>query len=148
MRSFTISTDRIGPRRWCWVRIHPTAQSLRAAAQQLNPRVEVDDTGNGWADCYGVFQPPPRYTEGDPGWAANGYAGTIRLLEPTVTVDDDGDPLRAAEHAAHEVLHAAAQIYRMNVNRVLSLGNACGRHEEDLAYIYGELYADLQGKLT
>lgn len=138
MRSFTIATDRIGPRRWCWVRIHDDVEQMRVAAQRLNPRVSVDRTGGGWTDCYGCFQPAPAYPHPqDPEWAANGYAGTIRLAKGWIT----------AEIVAHELIHAAARIYRMNINRELRLGVECHGREEDLAYIYGELFAAMQDKL-
>lgn len=35
----------------------------------------------------------------------------------------------------------------MNVKRDLRLGVECHGREEDLAYIYGELFADMQDKL-
>lgn len=45
---------------------------------------------------------------------------------------------------AHELVHAAVQVYRMNVARSVRLEADCGRREEQLAYIYGELFADFQ----
>lgn len=74
MKIFTIATDRVGPRRWCRVRIHPTAEALQAAAYR--------------------------------------------------------------------------QIYRMNVRTEIRLGRQCGSREEDLAYIYGELYGSFEAAGT
>ena len=134
VRSFAISTDRIGPRRWCWVRIHPDADSLRRAGHRHRP-----DNGRGWWDeCYGCFQ-PARYeqdTTGDVHYPPNGYAGVLRLSRPDLT----------AEIAAHELVHAAATIYRMNVTRTIRLGDGHTgfEREEDFAYIYGELYASFE----
>jgi hypothetical protein len=138
MRSFTISTDRIGPRRWCWVRVHDNVDQLRDAQHRLTP-----SGPRGEMDSFGCFQSVPyrisylTNPDGDGRWPANGYAGTIRLAEGWVT----------SEVVPHELVHAAAQIYRMNVARVVNLGEDCGDREEDLAYIYGELFADLQDKL-
>lgn len=139
MRSFTIATDRIGPRRWCWVRVHDTVEQLRTAAQRLNPRVAHDRNGDGWQGCYGVFQPSPSWHNdaGETWWHPNGYAGTIRVAKGHVT----------AEIVAHELVHAATQIYRMNVRRRVQLGTETGQREEDLAYIYGELSAALYDHL-
>jgi hypothetical protein len=134
VKTFTIATDCVGPRRWCRVRIHPTVEELRVHAQRLNPRVAVDTTGGGWDECFGCFQPPPRFMVGDPGWAPNGYAGTLRLADGHIT----------SEIVAHELVHAAAQVYRMNVAGHINLGPSCRRREEDLAYIYGELYASFE----
>lgn len=78
MRRFLISTERIGPRRWCWAVIHPD-------------------------------------------------------LERRVT----------SEIVAHELVHAAVAVYRMNVRGDVRLGEDCGEREEQLAYIYGELYGSL-----
>lgn len=135
VRSFTISTDRVGPRRWCWVRIHPDADHLRAAGHRHRP----DNGRDWWDECFGCFQ-PARFdhddTTGEARYPANGYAGVLRLSAPDVT----------SEIVAHELVHAAATIYRMNVTRTVRLGDGfTGFHrEEDFAYIYGELFASFQ----
>jgi hypothetical protein len=111
--------------------VHATVVQLRAHAQRLNP-------SGGWDDCLGGFQPPPRYLHGDdPGWVRNGYAGTLRFAEPYVT----------SEIVAHELIHASLQIYRMNVDACVTLGSRVTEKEENLAYIYGELYAELEKKI-
>lgn len=132
MRSFTISTDRIGPRRWCWVRIHDTVEDLRAAAHRFRPHHGRD----WWAECEGCFHPAPiRVTaSGEVKESANGYAGTLRLAVTHVT----------SEIVAHELVHAALCVYRMNVKADVRLGTGCGQREEDLAYICGELYASFE----
>lgn len=136
MRSFTIATDRIGSRgAGAGCVCTTTSTRLRAAAQRLNPK----PPGTGWADTFGCFQPSSFWTnkQGFVWWHPNGYAGTLRLAEGYVM----------AEIVAHELVHAAVQIYRMNVRRRVQLGVETGQREEDLAYIYGELFADLQDKL-
>lgn len=127
MRSLTIATDRVPPRRWWLVRIHPTVEHLRAAARRHRPQ---HDAG-WWDDCVGCCSAAP-----DP-LPSNGYAGMIRYAETHLT----------SEIVTHELVHAAAATYRMNVATVIDLGPECGPGEEDLAYIYGELYADLERKL-
>ncbi|WP_432845985.1 hypothetical protein ACQPXB_35930 [Amycolatopsis sp. CA-161197] len=134
MRRFAISTDRIGPVRWCWVRIHPDLDDFRAAAQRTAPW-----HGAGyWDGCLGCFQPVSyreRFVDGHwvGRWPANGYAGVLRLIDGHVT----------SEIVAHELVHAAAQIYRMNVRSDVRLGSDCGEHEEQFAYLYGELHGSL-----
>jgi hypothetical protein len=135
MRSFTISTDRIGPRRWCWVRIHDTVEDLRVSAHRNAPWHERE----WWSECVGCFQPTAVRLDkatGEPKEPANGYAGTLRLAEGWVT----------AEIVAHELIHAALCIYRMNVKPDVRLGQGCGKREEDLAYIYGELYGSFESQ--
>lgn len=129
MRSFTISTDRIGPRRWCTVRIHDSLDDLRDAAHKLRP----ERGRTGWDDCYGCFHPTYHYFNPDTRrrrYSVHGYAGLIRLANGHVT----------AEIVAHELVHAAVQIYRMNIHPDVRLGANCAGREESLAYIYGELF--------
>jgi hypothetical protein len=133
MRSFTIFADRIDPRRWCRVRIHDTVDDLRRAAHQLRP----DTTAAWWDGCYGCFHPTWHYLNPDTGrrrYSPNGYAGLLRLADDHVT----------AEIVAHELMHAAVQIYRMNVHPDVRLGTNCGGREEHLAYIYGDLFTSFQ----
>jgi len=136
MRSIIISTDRIGPRRWCQVRVHDTVEDLRRAAHRLRP-----DTGAAWWDeCYGCFHPTWHWTDSETGrrvYSPNGYAGLIRLAEGHISF----------EVIAHELVHAAAQIYRMNVHSDIRLGGNCASREESFAYIHGELMNDLIEKL-
>lgn len=139
-RSFTIATTgRVPPRRWWWVRVYDTPDQLRAAAHRSVP-------GYGrahWSDTLGCCQPVPQririHRDGteQPVEPANGYAGTIRLAATHLT----------PEVLAHETLHAAAAVYRMNVHHAVSLGNGCRRNEERLAYIHGELFAALHAAL-
>jgi hypothetical protein len=136
MRSFTISTDRVGPRRWWWVRIHDNVDQLREAAHRHRPWYGRDH----WDDTCGCCHPLGWLNggKGDQHWPANGYAGVIRYSEDYLT----------SEIVAHELVHAALWTYRMNVTGDVRLGRQCGGREEQLAYIYGELYADLELRLT
>ncbi len=130
---FAIATGERGstPRRWFWVRVHRTAAELQEAAYRLHP-----GTGRAfWRDCEGCCQAMVPDEAG--GYPANGYAGIIRLTVATYT----------AEVVAHELLHAAVAVYRMNVCPDVRLGMSVGRREEDLAYIYGELFHDLDRRM-
>lgn len=111
LRSFTISTERIGPRRWCWVRIHPNVEHLRRAAQRTAPW-----HGPGWfSECCGCFQPVPVRVDEKTGRKKphpNGFAGTLRLAEGWAS----------SEIVAHELMHAACTVFRMNVKADIRAG--------------------------
>lgn len=123
-RSFTIATDRVGPRRWWLVRIHATLEGLRAAASAYHPGVD-------FSQCYGACHTALWDTGHGQRYGQRGYAGIIRFAASHIT----------GEIAAHELVHAAVATYRMQVREDVRLGRTVGAREEDLAYIYGELYA-------
>lgn len=133
VRRFTISADRVGPRRWCLVRVHDTVEQLRAAAHRTAPWHGQD----WWDGCVGCFQPSPVRMDAETGAVIDGaYAGILRLAEGWVS----------AEIVAHELVHAALTVYRMNVSADVRLGDGCRRREEQFAYIYGQLYASFEAK--
>jgi hypothetical protein len=133
VRSFTIATDRIGPRRWCRVHIHDTVEQLRTAGYRTSPWHGRD----WWDGCMGCFQPSPVRIDAVTGVAReSSYAGILRLANGWVT----------AEIVAHELVHAALHVFRMNVHPNVHLGPGCRRREEQLAYIYGELYASFEAR--
>lgn len=72
-------------------------------------------------------------------WPSTGLAGVIRLSAENLY----------PEVIYHELLHAACSTYRMNVDVELNLGTAYDdmSREEDLAYIYGQLAADMDTAL-
>jgi hypothetical protein len=132
---FTLSATHVGPRRWIQVRVHPNSDHLVVAADRLAPHHGL----GWWEDCRGCFQPARyRIVQGQVVQAPNGYAGILRLAKGWIT----------PEIVAHELVHAACQIYRMNVKAELRLSNGCGEREEQFAYIYGELAGAMQGKLS
>jgi hypothetical protein len=134
--AFTISTDRIGTRRWVQVRIHPDAEHLERAAYRTSPARGRD----WWTGSRGCFH-TARFKGGEDGWPIwppSGYAGILRLALGWIT----------EEIVAHELVHAALQVYRMNVKADVRLSNGCGQREEQLAYIYGELAADMRRHLN
>jgi hypothetical protein len=127
-------TEWTGSVRWVRVRVHPDPEHLVAAALRVKPWERARD----WEGCLGCFQPVARrerFTNGrwETRWPG-GYAGILRLARGHIT----------AEIVAHELVHAACQVYRMNVARSIRLESDCGRREEQLAYLYGQLYADME----
>lgn len=132
------------------VRVHSSPVEFRRAAHALRPH--RDGVGH-WDRCYGCFHPTCYRLNVDTKairYPANGYAGTLRLIDRDALAREDVS-LPFDEIAAHELVHATATIYRMNVARTVNLGAGHGRsfeHEEDFAYIYGELAADMWTKLV
>lgn len=129
--SFTITTTWGGTRRWWIVRIHPDVENLRRAAARYHPGMDFSETAGVcqaaiWIDDDGEYV---RYGE-------NGYAGVIRFAPPFIV----------GEIVAHELLHAAVATYRMTFDRNVHLGQGVDEREENLAYIYGELYADFESR--
>lgn len=135
VKQITIST-RQSPRRWFWVVIHPDITSLQDAAHRYRPH-----HGRGWWDgCAGCCHPvPDRYDTKTETYRypTNGFAGVLRFAATHLT----------SEITAHELIHAACAVYRMNTARYIQLGDECGHREETLAYLYGELYASLTQQL-
>lgn len=125
-RTFTIATDRVGPRRWWLVRIHDSLDELRRAAARYHPGVDFS-TCEGCCHAASWVDDGGRHVR----YGKRGYAGVIRLADGRLT----------GEVVAHELLHAAVATYRMNVAADVRLGRGVGEREEQLAYIFGDLYA-------
>lgn len=149
-RRFTIrTTGYIGPKRHVVVRVHSSPHQFRTAAHALRPH---RDGATHWDGCYGCFHPTTYLLNEETKairYPANGYAGTLRLIDQDALHAEDKS-LSFDEIVFHELVHAATTIYRMNVARTVNLGGGRGRsfeHEEEFAYIYGELAADMRAKL-
>jgi hypothetical protein len=127
--SFTISTDRVGCRRWWLVRVYDDVEAMRRAGAAYDPSVD-------FSQCYACCQ--AAVWRDDTGaivrFGAYGYAGVIRFCSKMMT----------SEVVAHELVHAAVAVYRMNVVEDVRLGKNVGEREEQLAYIYGDLYASFE----
>jgi hypothetical protein len=137
LHSFRIRTSdwRVPPARWIWVRVHPTQAHMAEAAYRMAPYHGRDFH----KQALGCFQGTPtfeRWDEDRKRWQVRHRpcAGTLRLVDGHVT----------SEIVAHELIHAACQVYRGNVARSIRLEQDCGPREEQLAYIYGELFASFQ----
>lgn len=135
-RTFTIATT-FARRRWWRVAVHDTLDELRKAAHQYRPWVGREH----WAETEGCCHPAGHLDrDGALHYPRNGFAGVIRYAQPSLT----------AEIVAHELVHAAAATLRSLGPRDLRLGDGYRGtllREEQLAYIYGELFADLNGRL-
>lgn len=94
-----------------------------ACVQQVPERWEVSQSGPDVGPLY------PR----------NGFAGIIRLSKDHLW----------PEVIHHEILHAAAVVYRLNVAKDIQLGTFTDDTdaEENLAYIVGQLGADMDTKI-
>lgn len=66
------------------------------------------------------------------------YAGVIRLEKEWVVPDV----------IVHEVVHAAAHIWRLDISKRVNLGDNCYQNEEYFAYIVGDLADQVMSKLT
>lgn len=126
------STDRHdeweGPKRYVCIVIHDTAEQLQEAARKHSP-------GRGWEGVVGCFHPVTEreiYDKKTKKWVdttPKHFAGIIRLCRDRVN----------DEVIVHEVVHAAAHIFRLGVTKRLNLGDNCYRNEEWFAYIVGNL---------
>jgi hypothetical protein len=120
-----------GPKRWIRVFIHDSPEELVAAAQRYSPHMGFKE------GTLGCFHPVPtkrKYIDGE--WVNTShpsFAGVMRLWAGDVD----------AHIVTHEVVHAAAAIYRMDVRPIVHLGRECNVPEEDFAYIVGDLNAGL-----
>lgn len=133
--STTRHTEWGGRCRYIRIVIHPTHQALREAASRFN--------GDDYSNAAGCFHPAPerfridkdgsetRVT--DPHWA-----GTMRLTLKEID----------SEIVTHECVHAGLAIYRMDVCTDVRLGTGDNlRREEQLAYIIGDLTAQVSNAL-
>lgn len=133
---FHASTDRHamwnGPKRYLRIVVHDNLEKFRAAAEKFSPHMD-------WDHAAGAFHPSQKREKWEPllqRWVPTSsphYAGIIRLSLSHTEV----------EVVAHEVTHAAAHIYRENVDESGSLGDNCGEAEERFAYILGDLVASV-----
>lgn len=143
VESWTVSSAHGGTRRWFWVRVHSDRAAMLRAAYRMKPWLGKQFFSS---DTAGLCHPVAgRYRDTDlafenPRWPANGFAGTVRL------VADNMD----SAIIAHELVHAAAAIYRMNIAPSIDLGDGfadIGR-EEDFAYIYGGLAGEMDYEIS
>lgn len=130
----TVSTARAhhetgGRRRWIRLVVHDTLAELRAAADAYRPEYGPD----WWAPAVACFHPAPVRSrvgpDGEMEPIDTGFAGVLRFTRERLDT----------EVVAHECIHAALAVYRMDVTTFVHLGNGCGRREETLAYIAGDL---------
>lgn len=109
---------------WIWVLLYDNIDLLRVDAKK--------EDGEPFLDTLGVSHHYERiiYEDGvEIGILDN--IGKIRLCTDYL----------GATVVAHEVLHSALWIYRLENNKTCDLGSECNDKEEKLCHIYGQLYA-------
>ena len=139
IRSFKVECEPNGPGKghWFWVRFYSNADKLQEAARRC-------DISRGFLSeeytMLGCVQPTiirERYSKEFKDWRRvshrNKLCGVIRLIDP------DGYSLNR-EHLAHELLHATLEIYRRAIRKNANFWETCNQSEEELCYIYGEMY--------
>ena len=127
LHASTTQHDRWGgPRRYIRVYVYDTTPELQRAAAGY--RNEYD----GFSAAGGCFHPAEVKDDEDPHWA-----GVLRLSREYI----------GTEVVSHECIHAAAAIYRMDVQGYIVLGYGCGHREETLAHIAGDLIASVGNAL-
>lgn len=146
MESWTVASEHI-KRRWWQVKIYDTQPAMVEASYRYRPHLGWAFWGPETAACCQETAPVvlDGEDETDPAnfiWPPNGFAGVIRLVQDMLWT----------EVVFHELVHAACGAYRMNVAPRIDLGHAYGpagdlSREEDLAYIYGQLAADMDSAL-
>lgn len=122
---------------WLWVYVHPTLKKFIQAYKKYEKREFGQDNPTiedvkGCCHCYRRIRINEDKTE-----EASNEVGIIRLAFTNCT------PLVIA----HELVHGAMQIYREEFQHSATFGSNCGPKEENLAYIYGELFRDINIKL-
>ena len=120
-----------GTRAWFWLLVYPGVDEMRRAATRYSGGVSFDG-------ALGCFHPAPeRYEYGEDGDAlprgSRSFSGVMRLVSGRCQTDV----------VAHEATHAAAAIYRRNVEAEVNLGDDCDEREERLAYVVGDLVGAL-----
>lgn len=120
--------------------IHDTVEQFRDACA----RYSYNDPSGFWQSAVGAFHPvddrqkydkkKKRFVNTTP----KHYAGTIRLWSGDVT----------PEIVVHEVVHAAARIFRLDIAKRVNLGTNCFQNEEWFAYIVGDLTHSVTDVLT
>jgi hypothetical protein len=122
-----------GQARYLRIVLHDTTAAMQAAARRYR--------GGNWQGTGGAFHPAPVKERHDgTTWIrteAPHWAGVMRLSRTYLE----------AEVVAHECVHAGLAIYRMDVAGYVQLGEGCGRREETLAYIIGDVTAQVTGAL-
>lgn len=143
--SWKIETDYHGTRRWFWVRVYDSLAALHRGAARYSRHNGGNEGVRYFAGAVACVQrvaalhsiEDPEHLH--PIWPDNGLAGVVRL---------ERDHLYSSV-IHHEVVHAAAIVYRMDVASIINLGDGFVdlSAEEAFAYIHGELAADMDSGL-
>jgi len=127
-----------GPKRYVRVYLYDTVEELRDAARRFHYFAPDSDTDK----ATGLFTPAYQHFK----YAKDGseidltdkhYAGMMRLCVPHLTY----------EVVAHECVHAACAIYRMDITKSVVLHTHCNLREEQFAYLAGQLTDEIMWQL-
>lgn len=115
--------------------VYPDPAAMRVAGVRYN--------GGDLSQAAGCWTPAPRRFRYDAAGAEVEtthlpFAGVLRLAHPHVTT----------EVVVHELVHAAASIYRRLLAPAADLGDDCGAPEENFAYLVGGLAAQASTALA
>lgn len=125
-----------GPKRYIRIILHETIPELQAAARAYNPY-----DYNGFRNAAACFHTPLSKEKSIDGeWVRvsnEHYGGIIRFAREYINL----------EVVAHECVHAAAELWRLDVQPSLVIGKYCGPREENLAYMVGDLTAEVYAKV-
>lgn len=126
-----------GPKRYIRVYVYDTVDELRKAAGRFSFNPSSSDPNR----AIGMFSPPPtkEFYNGKQ-WIKTNYphwGGMMRLCKEYLCY----------EVVTHECFHAACSIYRMDIKTQINLSHGTFEREEQLAYIAGDLCAQLVTKL-
>lgn len=139
LKKFKIRSDQ--SRLYFWVYIYSNVEELRKAGNQHSKLIGSDDN---FDECHGLCHTYDRFKiKEDGSEELVEDIGTIRLAITHL----------GTIYVSHELVHAALHLYRraasMIVNRKIdaNFGSGCGSREETFAYMYGELFADMNHKL-
>lgn len=122
---------------WFWVYIYGTESQMHHAAQ-----LHAKETGetidyakaeaSGICHTYQILKVSPD--------------GKDQLLKEIGTIRLSRENL-SSRVVSHEVLHAALHNYRIHYKRNADFGDMVNQAEEDLAYIFADLFKDMNIKL-
>lgn len=142
---WVVKYERSLPHRWFWVRVYSSAKDMRRAAARYGPEgLAHFSRANACVQRVWAFHEEDDTEFKNPIYPDNGFAGVIRFNAQDMWT----------EVVYHELLHAATIVYRMNVAEDIQLGTGVYdssladpydvlANEEELAYIYGQLAADM-----
>jgi len=126
MKKFKLST--VNSKYWVWVRVFDDVKSMLTYAKKTNPE---DLTGS-----LGYFHPYFRETLKGNKWIDNPNTGELVINKKHL-----GNVV-----ISHELLHAAIWLWRRKY-KTLKLGEEVDEKEEELCYLYGDLFAEFIRKM-
>lgn len=134
MVRFKINTESEGF--YFFVYVYDNLSDMREAITKFDKKRDYVDPDNN-DDVLGVCQCYERFK--------------VKKGKPDIRMPNIGSIRLSVDHCSstiisHEVFHAAMQQYRVVYGKA-NFGTQCSEKEEDIAHIYGELFASMTRKL-